>query len=971
MRISLLILSSLLILAQLTILSKASPPLQGAIAKYPYVYDEDFVKDTFTITKKDWSWPSPNSVYPSGHWYPGFGFDPDPSNYVRMRDGAVTLHAYSYAIMFPSCYGWSNSFVSQGRPAYAKVQWGYFLGSNSTADLAVPVEYIKIPMNESVPENELYLVIRARIDERYVFQINSFASLLIAFLFQVEYRNILNGTIVLSDYDGSAFNGAYWDNALHYDVFLSRVYRTLGIYIEDSPGTITQTPTGDAYNDDCHLQYVVGRMEIGEWKTFILDYGHLMNVLRDKYYYVTHHPTGAYLWEPINLYLRWIQISAEVIGAKLTATIDYMQFIHQDMLINGNFDVGLEHWDYYLFHVENGYATSSDYRAFLAQTVKIPVITYNFSLMFRGRGDCVLTTDHYYLWIINDYDLTNLQSCLKIRLENKEHQPWYYAEHYLGADYRNIWIKVTVGKDISDGSRNLFYEIITTNVYYSKCQKIDNLVDLDTILSVSAHPIGIYAVDNFTIERKPIQFPLYKVRIGKSGSGNITPIIGEYYFENGSIIAVQAYPDEGKYFLYWHIQNIPNNINVILTSPNTTVSVNRDYNITAYFGNYPPSSLDNRTLQLSKSYEYNSLLLPGESDLVLSWVWFDVPPFPTISVNGTVIQNGSLTYPTNTYIRLAAGTLEGYRFWNWLTNDYQLISYANYNFTLTSHRTFTAIWVPPSFKLIVKDNAGHELTGVRVYDSYSAISRIVDSGEWCAFSYNMRFITIQKDGYYSCTFAIKPNATNYPNNIVTVTLSDIIYSGGGGGGGGHPARGGSRRLIYTLTILNASQNYYIAYYGLIQIYPIAHSKATLTFVVHYETKYPIIEVEAQNISMIYFDTSGIYGELGYKYFSRVITDFFGLSVNTNNPITLDFNLPWKPDSIWKMTSDLSLPGIRITNWQWINNRVLLMLAPGDPELSFLVQPCIEQTQDIVQQFMMIIVMLVMLFVPLKFIKDKF
>jgi hypothetical protein len=162
------------------------------------------------------------------------------------------------------------------------------------------------------------LEIRLRITKRYVNSINAFASVLFFALFQYE-----DDDGCLSDYDLPAKTSDF--QSLHYDIFLSRAQRFAGFYWEHNNGT-ENWDWGDAYNDDLHVQRVVGQMDVGQWYTFVLDWGFLINRAKEMFveaYYHTYWVRPTFIDA---LILRWIGLSAEVIGSELEVEVDYIRF---------------------------------------------------------------------------------------------------------------------------------------------------------------------------------------------------------------------------------------------------------------------------------------------------------------------------------------------------------------------------------------------------------------------------------------------------------------------------------------------------------------------------------------------------------------------------------------------------------------------------------------------------------------------
>jgi hypothetical protein len=284
-------------------------------ADLPKPYDEELNIYHATIGQRRQTQP-----LPYGQWYTNLNFDYDSSNYAKVGVGGYAyLRAYSYATFFPDCHGWSNAYFHQGRVPYSGGIYegkfkGYFTG------VVDGIRYQLWDGNQIHYELEGadFLTIRVKITKRYVNSINAFASILFFALFQYEYND---GT--LSKYDYPQFTND--EQSLHYDIFLSRACRSLGWYWEDSAGTET-TDWGDAYNGDLHVQRVVGQMNVGSWYTFTLDWGFLVNrakimLVASYMAYKEQVPTH------INaIILRWIGLSAEVIGSELECIVDYIRF---------------------------------------------------------------------------------------------------------------------------------------------------------------------------------------------------------------------------------------------------------------------------------------------------------------------------------------------------------------------------------------------------------------------------------------------------------------------------------------------------------------------------------------------------------------------------------------------------------------------------------------------------------------------
>jgi len=294
------------------------------VGDMPYPYDMYLYEYHYTSGE-----PREPENLPSGQWYTNIDFDSDPSNYawVGFEDTYGRLHSYSYATFYPDCHGWSNAFFHQGRPPYAGgVYEGKFRAWNNGNPIEVDgIKYQLWVDNDPTkgmyyePEGKYYLKIKLIIDERYVRNYFAFCSVLFFALFQYEW---MDGSLSL--YDAPAKTNHV--QALHYDIFLSRARRTFGWYSEDEPGT-EGWDWGDAYNDDLHVQYVVAKLDRYTWYTITLDWGKLINVC--KALYITaciNEGKSDIAHNTKSLILRYIGVSAEVIGSEIWVRVDFVKF---------------------------------------------------------------------------------------------------------------------------------------------------------------------------------------------------------------------------------------------------------------------------------------------------------------------------------------------------------------------------------------------------------------------------------------------------------------------------------------------------------------------------------------------------------------------------------------------------------------------------------------------------------------------
>ena len=472
---------------------------------------------------------------------------------------------------------------------------------------------------------------------------------------------------------------------------------------------------------------------------------------------------------------------------------------------------------------------------------------------------------------------------------------------------------------------------------------------------------------------EPINYTL-TVNVNNPNYGTVTPS-GTTEYSAMSYAALTATPASGQFFSYWRVQNTMHGVDVNYTSNPLTLCMDMDYNVTAYFSVPGPSTI---TMQLSRGWYFRNN-------------WIEDPGVPGVvqhyaeGIHDWINGTGTWTYPNNTKIGVYAIVNEGYDFKGW-EGYIQAANLGPHYFEISGDCLFKAVFVEPSMKIIFKDAAtGNPVTPdcvcfVRTghrWGFFPSSSELTVRGRPINYT-----IEVEKEGYYSETVVLpKFEVTVYHAVQVivipeyTVYLTRKAFSGGPPPPGGvpHPPLLMSKTFTYRFTVLNASSTVYRTWNDMVEVTPISGTKATLTLTVHYITSYPIIEVYAENIAMAKFNWTDIYHSLNCPYFDRVptLTQFYGVSINTTDPIILDMGLPAKPKELWKLTPGQEQPGTLLTNWQWNNGRVLLQIIPGDPTVSMLLPSALERARDLPFEFLPLIITLGMLLVLFKFIKDLF
>ena len=128
-----------------------------------------------------------------------------------------------------------------------------------------------------------------------------------------------------------------------------------------------------------------------------------------------------------------------------------------------------------------------------------------------------------------------------------------------------------------------------------------------------------------------------------SGNGNLIPTVGEHTYQEGSVVDIKATPDTGWQFVKWEV-----NGDEYSTDAETTITINDDKEVKAYFELIPPT-------------EYTLTMLEP-------------------SGNGNVIPTvGEHTYQEGSVVDIKATPDTGWQFVKWEVNGGLTPSYWRIN----------------------------------------------------------------------------------------------------------------------------------------------------------------------------------------------------------------------------------------------------------------------------------------------------
>jgi hypothetical protein len=121
---------------------------------------------------------------------------------------------------------------------------------------------------------------------------------------------------------------------------------------------------------------------------------------------------------------------------------------------------------------------------------------------------------------------------------------------------------------------------------------------------------------------------------------------------------------------------------------------------------------------------------------------------------------------------------------------------------------------------------------------------------------------------------------------------------------------------------------------LLEIEVLEGKTGTITIIIHYNTYYPIIEIESSNIAVLRFNLTEVYEHYAGESFTDKIerTQFTGFKLDSNVPIVFEFGMP-EPKELWKITPEGAMT--KLTDWSYKNSTVMLNFKPGDPTISMI------------------------------------
>ncbi len=155
-------------------------------------------------------------------------------------------------------------------------------------------------------------------------------------------------------------------------------------------------------------------------------------------------------------------------------------------------------------------------------------------------------------------------------------------------------------------------------------------------------------------EQPPEEYTL--TMLEPDGNGTVVPTVGNHEFEEGTVVNIQATPDEGWEFIKWEVNNAEYS-----TNAETTLTMNEDKTVKAFFEKIPPA-------------EYTLTMLEPDG-------------------NGTVVPAvGNHEFEEGAVVNIQATPDEGWEFIKWEVNNAEYSTNAETTLTMNEDKSVKAFF---------------------------------------------------------------------------------------------------------------------------------------------------------------------------------------------------------------------------------------------------------------------------------------
>jgi hypothetical protein len=273
--------------------------------------------------------------------------------------------------------------------------------------------------------------------------------------------------------------------------------------------------------------------------------------------------------------------------------------------------------------------------------------------------------------------------------------------------------------------------------------------------------------------------------------------------------------------------------------------------------------------------------------------------------------------------------------------------------TMDTDHTLVASFIDPTlyFGVYDKTTGAQLLDGVEIYYFDSSWIKLPTSIKYVHAAENYYIVAsgcppgtydfrFAKSGYYAYVVSKTiPEVSDY--FFPSVYLNPIVYAHGLIGGRGGPFPIMSELVTFYAAMPYSNETQYADFDHYIRVQVLPGTSGTLKLVIHYDTDYPIFEIDAENLTLTEFDLEAVYQHYCLSSYEDMqqVSLFTGLKISSSTPLQINLEMPqaldfWhRPAELLKIGEDGGISSF--SSWQCTGRNLTLNFEPGDPTISML------------------------------------
>lgn len=393
---------------------------------------------------------------------------------------------------------------------------------------------------------------------------------------------------------------------------------------------------------------------------------------------------------------------------------------------------------------------------------------------------------------------------------------------------------------------------------------------------------------------------------------NMTDAITETSFFNGSFSYSQTDLNYSHYrsFVYGYL--LGNVSGVTGSGVVAAMNFTAVYNGTANMEAYESEMLNSAVVEIARTISVPTVIVDGAP--LQYFLFVEQPSYGSLNVTSGVYNNG-----TNVVINATetTGTFQYVK----VDNTY----YATKTVTITmnaDHKASASFQIP-TLTITTEPNADIWI-GTSKYNS--GTSGVLSSQK----SYGTYTVSVSKIGFYDALQSVTMDA----NKTLEIKLYEVRYAKN------VPLSFKTISFKGTVYYSNWSKTY-VDLDRLIEVKALEGTTGSISIIFHYDTDYPIVEIDAENITLIEFELEAVYQHYCLSSYEDMqqASLFTGLQISSSTSLQINLEMPWtldfwhRPTELIKIDQDGGISSF--SSWQYSGRMLTLNFEPGDPTISMI------------------------------------